>query len=69
MAGCNVLCSTPEQRADGQDWRRVTLRVEGGSYRGGARRAVVFLRGSEQAAWAGHYGAKFAAPCLTLTPE
>lgn len=32
----------------------------------GPRRALVLLRGSEHSSWAGHFGAKFAAPCLRL---
>lgn len=34
----------------------------------GVRRAIIVLRGKDDAFWAGHYGAKFAAPELHFGP-
>jgi hypothetical protein len=54
-------------------WARLVGRVDaprtGVATEGrGARRALVFLRGRDTAFWAGHYGAKWAAPSLRFLP-
>lgn len=43
-------------------WQRAECVMAG--YPQGVRRAVVVLQGRDRRYWAGHYGAKFALPCL-----
>lgn len=65
MGGCAALASTNLLSAVPREWHRQTVRLAAPP---GVRRAVVLLRGSERRFWAGHYGAKFAAPALRFLP-
>ncbi len=55
-------------RLDPQDnnWKLATHTFRG--YPAGIRRAIIVLKGKDEPWWAGHYGAKFAAPELHFGP-
>ena len=55
-------------KLDPQDntWKLATHTFRG--YPAGIRRAIIVLKGKDEPWWAGHYGAKFAAPELHFGP-
>ena len=64
--GVHVHYNSGFVRAPNNQWAEVCHKVPAGSYEPGARRAVVVIRATDQPSWAGHYGAKLAAPWLSF---
>ena len=48
------------------EWAVARHTVPAGSYEAGVRRAVIVVRATDVPSWAGHYGAKVAAPWLSF---